>query len=352
MQELREKSFVNGRYVADLSDLSDGVEAGSLKEAWARGLEAGVGQLGRVATLEGKLGSFNDDRFVHLNTARFEDGAYLFVPKSMEAAVQFVFLQANDDAVRAEVYPRVLIVLEENAIADVSECYIGLRGDCFVAPVTEVILAPHAALNHVRLQLESEGTYHVGTMAATQEHDSTYRSTTAAFGARTSRLDSFVWVGGEHAETSLNGVYVGEGEQVLDNHTRIDHAVPNCHSFEVYKGILKDKSQGVFNGKIFVYKDAQKTDAKQTNQALLLSRTAGVNTKPQLEIFADDVKCTHGATVGQLREEAMFYLRSRGIPESEARNILVYAFAAEVFEGIENEAARTELERLLFEKLN
>jgi Fe-S cluster assembly protein SufD len=161
-----------------------------------------------------------------------------------------------------------------------------------------------------------------------------------------------VWVNGEHAETWLNGASVALGEQVMDNHTRIDHAVPNCNSFEVYKSILGGRSIGVFNGKIFVYKDAQKTDAKQTNQALLLSPKATINTKPQLEIFADDVKCTHGATVGQLREDAMFYLRSRGVPQKQARALLVYAFAAEVFEKITIDSVREPLEKLLFEVLN
>ncbi len=149
----------------------------------------------------------------------------------------------------------------------------------------------------------------------------------------------------------MDGIYVGKGEQTLDTHTRLDHAVPNCNSFEVYKGVLDDKSSGVFNGKIFVYEDAQKTDAKQTNQALLLSGEATIDTKPQLEIFADDVKCTHGATIGQLRDDALFYLRARGIPETEARSLLVYAFAAEVLERIEIEGLKQELEASLYEKL-
>jgi Fe-S cluster assembly protein SufD len=161
-----------------------------------------------------------------------------------------------------------------------------------------------------------------------------------------------VYVHGEHCETSLNGAYVGTGDQVVDNHTRIDHAMPNCHSFEIYKGILGGRAVGVFNGKIFVYEDAQKTDAKQSNQAILLSPTATFNTKPQLEIFADDVKCTHGATVGQLREDAMFYLRQRGIPKKEAQALLVYAFAAEVLEKISVEDIRVTLEKVLYEKLN
>jgi Fe-S cluster assembly protein SufD len=160
-----------------------------------------------------------------------------------------------------------------------------------------------------------------------------------------------VWLDGEHTETWLNGASVAFDEQVVDNHTRIDHAKPNCNSFEVYKSILGDHALGVFNGKIFVYQDAQKTDAKQTNQTILLSPTATINTKPQLEIFADDVKCTHGATVGQLREEALFYLQSRGIPKKEAQGLLVYAFAAEVLEKVTIASVREVLEKALFSKL-
>jgi len=160
-----------------------------------------------------------------------------------------------------------------------------------------------------------------------------------------------VWLNGEHTETWLNGVNLALGEQVVDNHTRIDHAKPNCNSFEVYKSILGGHAVGVFNGKIFVYEDAQKTDAKQTNQAVLLSPTATFNTKPQLEIFADDVKCTHGATIGRLQQEALFYLRSRGIPERHAKALLVYAFAAEVLEKLTVPEVRSALEGLLFERL-
>lgn len=346
--------FVNGFFDATLSHLDglgDGVSAKLLSEAVAEDADSVLRHLGQIATFEGKLGSFNDERFVWLNNGQFREGAFVHVKRMAEGAapLNLIFLTRADQP--AEVFPRLLIELEEGAQLTVNEAHIGLAGSYFTGPVAEIVLAPNATLHHNRLQFETGSAFHIGTLAVRQDRDSTYNSTTAAFGAKISRLDTSVWVGGEHAETSLNGVYVGDGDQVIDNHTRIDHALPNCHSFEVYKGILDGKAQGVFNGKIFVYKDAQKTDAKQTNQALLLSKTAGVNTKPQLEIFADDVKCTHGATVGQLREDALFYLRARGIPESEARNILVYAFAAEVFEGIADDAARNELERLLYQKL-
>ena len=165
------------------------------------------------------------------------------------------------------------------------------------------------------------------------------------------RHDVNAWLGGEHTETWLNGAAVGARNEVVDNHTRIDHAMPNCHSFETYKSILDDEATGVFNGKIFVYEDAQKTDAKQTNQGLLLSAKATFNTKPQLEIFADDVKCTHGATVGQLRDDALFYLRARGVPKAQAEAMLVYAFAAEVFEKVTVTDAKDALEALLFKRL-
>jgi Fe-S cluster assembly protein SufD len=184
-----------------------------------------------------------------------------------------------------------------------------------------------------------------------QEANSVYTSNSVGFGGQIVRNDLNVWLNGEHTETSLNGVAVGLGDQVVDNHTRIDHAMPNCHSFETYKTILGGRANGVFNGKIFVYKDAQKTDAKQTNQALLLSKRAAVNSKPQLEIFADDVKCTHGATVGQLREDALFYLRARGIPKKEAESLLVYAFAGEVIDKITIKEVREALEKVLFQTL-
>jgi Fe-S cluster assembly protein SufD len=341
--------FWNGRLASGLTrleELPEGVSVAFLADLLAdRQVPA---ELGEIAKLEGKLGSTNDERFLWLNGAAFADGLVLDVAAgaSVETPVQIVFL--SDGAALS--FPRLLVRLGANAQAKIVEFHSG-EGRYATFPVEEIDLKRGANLEHTRLQDDSTEAFHIALLAARQEEDSTYTSNSAQFGARIGRLDANVWVGGEHAETWLNGAYVGAGEQHLDNHTRIDHAVPNCHSFEVYKGILGGRANGVFNGKIFVYPDAQKTDAKQTNQALLLSPTATVDTKPQLEIFADDVKCTHGTTVGQLREDALFYMRSRGIPHSQAKDLLVYAFAAEVLERITVEEVRVAWENRLFAKL-
>jgi Fe-S cluster assembly protein SufD len=242
--------------------------------------------------------------------------------------------------------------MEEGAQASIIESYIGLGGTYFTNAVTEAVLGPASMLDHTKFQNEGPDSVHIATVASHQAGTSTLTSNNINFGGHIVRNDVNVWLDGEHTETWLNGASVGLGTQVIDNHTRIDHAKPNCHSFETYKSILGGHAAGVFNGKIYVYEDAQKTDAKQTNQAVLLSPTAVFNTKPQLEIFADDVKCTHGATIGQLRGEAMFYLQSRGIPKKQAEALLVYAFAAEVIEKIPVAAVRDALEKLLFEKLH
>ncbi len=336
--------FVNGVFEPKLSRaLPSGVEFRRLAEAQPEGF-------GVVASLEGRLGSTNDERFFDLNSAAYSDGAWLefTAGASVEPPVQVVFFTTGDPARLS--FPRLFVRAQKGAIAKVVEFHVG-SGSYASVGVSEYDLAEDANLESVRIQDEASEAFHLALLAARQARSSTFTSTSVQFGASIGRIDANVWVGGEHSETWLNGAYVGRGEQHLDNHTRIDHAVPNCHSFEVYKGILGDHATGVFNGKIFVYPDAQKTDAKQTNQALLLSPTATIDTKPQLEIFADDVKCTHGATVGQLRDDAMFYLRSRGIPEADARNLLVYAFVAEVLEKVGIPALREALEYRLFEKL-
>lgn len=347
--------FVNGESSPELNveySLPEGVLACSLQDALERNPAVVERWLTKVATLEGRLGSTNDERFVELNNAFLGEGALVYVPKgvALETPIHIAYLSKVDHE-RFATYPRTLIVIEDGACAKVIESYVGLAGESFTNAVTEVALGADANLEHTRVQLETDEAIHIGNLSVHQERGSVYTSTTANFGSKIGRIDINAWVDGEHTETWLNGAYVGTGEQILDNHTRIDHAQPNCHSFEVYKGILDDNATGVFNGKIFVYLDAQKTDAKQTNQAILLSPTATINTKPQLEIFADDVKCTHGATVGQLREDALFYLRARGIPLKQARAILVYAFAAEVLEKISQKDLREAMERVLYSKL-
>lgn len=347
-------AFVNGQYAPELSSLMvlpEGAFVGSIEEALEQGFPVEE-HLGKVATLEGKLGTTNDERFVFLNSAYLSEGAFVFVPRgaAVEHPIQLLFINKADHGAFAA-FPRALIVLESNAQAKIVENYVGLEGSYFVNGVTEVSIGQDAILEHTLCQQETGDAYHIKTVAVEQAQGSVYTSNNANFGGKLVRTDLNVFINGEHTETWLNGANVATGTQILDNHTRIDHAKPNCNSFEVYKSILRDKALGVFNGKIFVYQDAQKTDAKQTNQGILLSPTATFDTKPQLEIFADDVKCTHGATVGQLRGDALFYLRARGIPEREAQALLVYAFAAEVLEKISIDPVREALEKLLFDKL-
>lgn len=347
--------FVNGQYAPELSDvqgLPDGALFMPLNTALEVDQDLVMRYLGQIATLGGKLGSTNDTRFVSLNDAHIGEGAFLYLPKGAvcEAPVQIIFASKADHKPFAA-FPRVLIVAEERSEARIVELYQGLEGTYFNCAVSELWLGEDAKIEHNRVQLETETGFNIGTVQATQERASVFTSNNVQYGAAIGRVDINAFVNGEGCETWLNGVYLGQGDQLLDSHTRIDHAKPNCNSFEVYKGILDDKAKGVFNGKIFVYDDAQKTDAKQTNQAILLSREATVDTKPQLEIFADDVKCTHGATVGQLSDEMLFYLRSRGIPRAESRAMLVYAFAAEALEKIGVEKVKLLLEENLRERL-
>jgi Fe-S cluster assembly protein SufD len=348
-------AFVNGQYAPELSTiqvLPGGAFVGSFEDAFELGLPV-QDHLGRIANLEGKLGTTNDERFTYLNSAYLSEGAFVYLPKgvSLELPVHLLFISKADHGPFAA-FPRTLIVLEQNSDAKIVESYVGLEGTYFTAGVTEVMVGKDAILEHTIYQEESENAFHIKTVAVEQEEASIYTSNNINFGGRIVRNDINVFVNGEHCESWLNGANLGTGNQIVDNHTRIDHAKPNCNSFEVYKSILRDRALGVFNGKIFVYEDAQKTDAKQTNQGILLSPTAVFDTKPQLEIFADDVKCTHGATVGQLREDALFYLRARGIAFIEARALLVYAFAAEVLEKISIVLVRDALEKVLFERLN
>jgi Fe-S cluster assembly protein SufD len=332
--------FVNGRYSATLSHL-DGIHAGVEVRNLAN---AKAAELGTVAKLD-------VTPFTALNAALWEDGAYVRIPKGtvVEEPIQLVFVGRAGDKPQS-VHTRVLIVAEENSQARVVESYAS-QGAYFSNVVTEVAVAENAILEHIKVQEEGPDTFHIATIQVKQAASSTFTSNNVGFGGRIARNDVNVVIEGERCETSLNGAYTVFGEQIVDNHTRIDHAVPNCHSFEVYKGILGDQGVGVFNGKIYVHEDAQKTDAKQTNKALLLSRTATMNTKPQLEIFADDVKCTHGATVGQLDDDQLFYLRSRGLPLVEAKTLLTYAFVSEVLEKVSVVPLREALERQLMERV-
>lgn len=342
--------FVNGRFVPGLSsqpDLPRGVSVTNL--AAALGSDAGLldRHLGKYARSEGS-------GFTALNTALVKDGLFVHVRKGADAGAPIHALFLSDgQAEGAATHPRNFILVEPGGSVSVIESYVGLgQGTYFTNAVTEAIVGDGARLEHIKVQRESEQAYHVGTTHIDQGKDSRGTSHSVSFGAALCRNNLDVVLSGPGVEAQMFGLYMGRGEQEIDNHTSLLHAHPSCSTREIYKGILDGRSHGVFNGKIYVTPLAQKTDAKQTNRALLLSDQATIDTKPQLEIFADDVKCTHGATVGNLDLLAAFYLKSRGIGGSLARQILIYAFAAEVLEEIQYEPIRVALEAVVMSRLD
>jgi Fe-S cluster assembly protein SufD len=270
------------------------------------------------------------------------------VGKDVEVARPIHLLFVSDEqAVDGIAQPRNLIVLDRFAKATVIESYVTVArgaGPYFTNTVTEATIGDGATLTHLKLQRESAQAYHVGTLDVRQARDSHLMSFSFAIGASLSRTNVYTELRGEGCGATLNGLYLGDDRQHIDHQTRIEHVAPNCYSRELYKGILDGASHGVFNGKVYVHPAAQKTDGKQTNNTLLLSERAQIDTKPQLEIFADDVKCTHGATVGRLDETSLFYMKSRGINARTARELLTYAFAADVLETIELTELREGLE--------
>jgi Fe-S cluster assembly protein SufD len=297
-----------------------------------------------LATIAG----FEDSAFAALNTALFDEFVVLEIERGAHVAEPICLSFGGEDAGGTPVvsFPRILILAGKGSQASIVETWNG-AGRRLSDAVTEVALEDGAILEHTKLQTESEETFHVHTLAARLARDSRFTSHNVAFGAALARTDLHVALAGEGSECHLYGLYAGKGRQHLDNHTVIDHVKPHCSSRELYKGILDGASRGVFHGRIIVRPDAQKTDAIQTNKNLILSREALVNSTPALEILADDVKCKHGSTTGQLDAAALFYLRSRGIGEAEARALLTYAFAADVAEKITVATVRRAVEREL-----
>lgn len=340
--------FVNGHYSAALSRLDakklpKGVRLCSLQDAFNSDRELVQKHLGKYC-------DFRNKSFAALNTALMQDGAFIYVPKGvvLEAPIHICFVTSDP----AASYPRNLVIAEANSQFQLVESYVSVCSDAYLTnSVTELVAADNAVVEHCRLEQENEVAFHFGTLQIHQHGTSNVTSHNVALGGRLVRNDINALVDHEGAVCTLNGLYLGRGEQLIDNHTLIDHAKANCNSYEVYKGILDGKARGVFNGKIIVRPDAQKIDAKQSNNTLLLSDEALINTKPQLEIFADDVKCTHGATIGCLDENAVFYLRSRGIGESEARSLLTFAFASELFGRIGVEPVRRRLADAVWSRL-
>lgn len=331
--------IVNGRVSGDVPTLPAGVTLRTIHTAESQDLQPARPEGGTV--------------FSDLNTAFFEDLIVLEIAAKAVVTEQLrlLFVSVADGPVM--VSPRILIRVGEAAQASVIETYVDATTDgvALVNVVVDVEVAPNAILDHVKVQRQNPASFHIAGMFARVARGGTFTSHAVTVGGRIARNDIVSKLDGEGAECTLNGLYVGNGDALIDTHTTIDHAQAHCPSHEVYKGILAGKARAVFNGKIFVRKDAQKTDAKQTNKALLLTDEAQVNTKPQLEIFADDVKCTHGAAIGQLDEDALFYLRARGISALDARNMLIHAFAGDVLDGIRSEPVRRTTMRLVEEML-
>lgn len=302
----------------------------------------------------GKTAPYEQEAFVALNNAYFTDGVYIRIADKadLEKPVHILYMGTGKKASQITTV-RNLVVAGKYSRAVLTESYHSLDDDCsgITNSVTEVVVRQNATLELVKAQLESLSTSHISFTQATQERDSIFDTVTLTLGGKLVRNNLHIKLNDTNCTAHLFGLYLLNGEQLADNHTLVDHAMPHCFSNELYKGILDGKSTGVFNGKIMVRQDAQKTNAYQSNKTILLSDDAQMNAKPQLEIFADDVKCTHGATTGQLDEEALFYLRSRGIGEQNARTLLNIAFAADVLNNIKSEELRNNLQALAERKL-
>jgi len=341
--------FVNGRYAPRLSylrPLPEGARIQTIAEVLRQEPETLESHLGRYAR-------FKDDSFVALNTAFFADGAYVEIPKNtvLEEPIHLLFVSTSKD-VPTVAYPRNLIRLGAASQATVIETYTGWAPEVtFTNAVTEIAAGPASVLQHYKIQRESEDAYHVATMAVDQDRSSSVMCHSMSFGGAMVRNYVHTLFRAEGGSLGLNGLFMTHGTQQSDNYTRIDHAAPACTSVELYRGILDGKSRGVFNGNIYVRKDAQKTVARQVNKNLLLSKEAFVDSTPGLEILADDVKCSHASTIGQLDENAVFYLRSRGIDEEAARQILTYAFAADVVNQVKVAPIRIKLDQLILSRL-
>ena len=337
--------FVNGRFSGELSSLNDlgkGVRVNGLAEEMAA----------NPAALEAHLGRYLDthrDAFLALNTAFLNDGAYIHIAKGkvLEQPIHLLFVATDSDA-PLMTHPRNLIVAEEESQIAIVEDYVSLGGGvAFCNTATELVAGESAVVSHYMLEREHNEAFNVSTLRIQQARSANVATHSILLGGGLVRNNVHPVLAGEGGECLINGLFIGTGKQHLDNYMLVEHAKPHCGSRQFYNGILDGKAHGVFHGRIIVHKDAQKTDAKQTNRNLLLSDDAQIDTKPQLEIYADDVKCTHGATIGQIEENALFYLRSRGIDEVSARKLLLLAFANECLDRMKEDTVRSYLQGLI-----
>jgi Fe-S cluster assembly protein SufD len=342
--------FVNGYYAAQFSTpgrLPDGVEVSNL----ATEIES------QPSALESWLGQYLDTRrdpFSALNTAFLEDGAFVHVEKGvvLEAPIHLLFVSTSE-AGPTMTHPRNLIVAEAESQVSIVEDYVslpgapGAEGRLLCNTVTELVAGDNAVVSHYMIERENTDAFNISTLRMEQGRNANVASHSVLLGGGIVRNNVHPVLNGEGGDCLINGLFAGTGRQHLDNYMLVEHAKPHCGSRQFYNGILGGRAHGVFHGRIIVHKDAQKTDAKQTNRNLLLSDEAQIDTKPQLEIYADDVKCTHGATIGQIEETALFYLRSRGIDEGSARQLLLLAFASECLDRMAEGPARTHIETLI-----
>jgi Fe-S cluster assembly protein SufD len=342
--------FVDGRFEPNLSNwgqLPRGVTVNGL----AKNILA---QEGAVASHLGRYLDMERDPFAALNTAFAEDGAYIHIARGvvLEEPIHLLFVATTGDS-PAMTHPRNLVVVEDEGQATIIEDYVSY-GDAIPAfsnAVTELVAGGNANVQHILIEREHLETYNFSTLRIEQARSANVASHSLLLGGGLVRNNVHPVLHGEGSECLINGLFIGGGRQHLDNYMMVEHASPHCASRQFYNGILDQQAHGVFHGRIVVHKDAQKTDAKQTNRNLLLSDDAQIDTKPQLEIYADDVKCTHGATIGQIEENALFYLRSRGVGEMEARRLLLEAFAGECIERMKPGTAREYTESIVFDRL-
>lgn len=340
--------FVDGVYAPQLSGQPHGTKdvglvVTNLSEAVAAHAAAIEPHLGRYA-------GFQDNVFAALNTAFLHDGALILVPRSVvvEKPVHLLFIATQKEVAS---HPRCLLIAESGSAVTIVEDYVSLQEDAYVTnAVTEIALADNAQVDHIRVQRDSNEAFHIANCAVSLAHASRYRSVSVALGARISRYNLNTLLAAEGAECAIDGLALITGRQLADTHTCIDHAKPHGTSTQSHKCIVDGAAHAVFNGKIVVRPDAQRTDSSQSSRNLLLNAKARVDTKPQLEIFADDVKCAHGATVGQLDNEEVFYLKSRGLSEITARNLLTYAFGAEIIDRISIASLKHRLEQTVLEQ--
>lgn len=341
--------FVNGHFSRELSrleDVPDDILISSLADELKNNNPVIKKYFGKYASQENQI-------FTALSTAFTKDGAFIHVPAGIivENAIHIVFLSTSEQKIFIQ--PRNLFVAGKNSQVTIIEHYVSDDDSIyFTNSVTEIVADESAIVDHIKLQEESKNAFHIARMEIDLERTSSFSSHLISTGAELSRNDFNARFNAEGSECTLNGLFMINENQLFDAHTLIDHAQPHCVSHEHYKGILQDKSKGVFNGKVMVRADAQKTNAFQQNNTILLSDDAIINTKPQLEIFADDVKCSHGATVGKLDEDALFYLKSRGIGDEAATGILIHAFASDVITSIKIPALRDYLEKIITERFN